>query len=134
MTSDTERRRAPRTLVEMPVTLALGDIADEVNVAAIVEDVSLSGVRCVTSHAIGVMTQVGLTLVLPPDPAGDTSLGQTTIACRGAVVRSLVLADSNDADAAAGAGDGGVRYATAIFFTNMAESDRVALQEFLQTV
>ena len=128
MTSETERRRAPRILVEMPVTLAVGEITERVSVPAVVEDVSLSGVRCVTARAIGVMTQVGLTLVLPADPGGDTSLGSTTIACRGAVVRSIEIG----ANAEAGGGD--ARYQTAIFFTNMAESDRVALQEFLQTM
>ena len=76
-----------------------------------VADISLSGVRCHTDQEVDVMTQVGMQLVLP---------GARTIDCRGAVVRSRRL-------------DGGAEgYETAIFFTSMAERDRVELQQFLQ--
>jgi len=118
--SGTERRRTPRSPVELPVTLAIGDASDEVTAPASVRDVSLSGVRCVTARPVGVMTQVGLTLVLPGAGPG------TSIACRGAVVRSDRVTASTDGD--------DEQYETAIFFTSMAESDRVALQEFLQTL
>jgi hypothetical protein len=119
MTSGTERRRSPRSLVEMPVTLAIGDTAEEISAPASVQDVSLSGVRCVTKHAVGIMTQVGLTLVIPNAGAGSS------IAARGAVVRSQRIGVTESDEAL---------YETAIFFTSMAENDRMALQEFLLTM
>ena len=68
---------------------------------------------------VAMMTQVGLTLVLPL-PGGANS-----IECRGAVVRSRPIEAADD---------GSDRFETAIFFTSMAETDRMALQEFLLTV
>jgi hypothetical protein len=122
VTTDTapreERRTSPRSRIAFPIELALPDAGDGAGprAAAQVCDLSLSGIRCVTARPIGVMTQVGLLLVLPD--------ADTAIDCRGAVVRSDRLDD----------GDGDGRYETAIFFTSMAEPDRVELQEFLQTV
>lgn len=115
-----ERRRAPRARVAFPIELALPAPAQEGEAAtsrahAEVCDLSLSGICCVTGRPIGVMTQLGLLLVLPG--------ADTAIDCRGAVVRSRKLGDEA----------GSARYETAIFFTSMAESDRMELQEFLQT-
>ncbi len=142
MTSGTERRRAPRSFVALPVTLAIGDPSDTATAPARVQDVSLSGVRCITTRPIGVMTQVGLTLVIPGAPGAELSGtgADASISCRGAVVRSRKLdaapsesdppgSDGPEPDAAAV-----VRYETAIFFTSMADADRVALQEFLLTL
>jgi hypothetical protein len=95
------------------VQLALpGSVTD-----ARVNDISVSGVRCVTDREFPIMTQVGLVLMLPA-ATGDPR----RITCQGAVVRS---------DAGRTVGDG-AEYDTAIFFTSMGDSDRAELGDFVE--
>lgn len=113
MTTGMERRGHPRVRAELPIQLtAEGGAAD-----ASIQDISLSGVCCFTSRAIPVMTQVRLTIVLP-DRLGDPH----PISCSGAVVRS----------SRTGRGAGGSdRYETAIFFTELGESARNQLEDYM---
>ncbi len=133
-----ERRATPRSRVAFPIELSLPIEASQSSVslpgtspdaraAAQVCDLSLSGICCLTTRPIGVMTQVGLLLVLPE--------ADTAIDCHGAVVRSRKIGNrtsGGEPDEASGEEQGPL-YETAIFFTSMAEPDRIELQEFLQT-
>ncbi len=107
-----ERRRAPRARTDLPLTLSVPGKSAPARIC----DISLSGVCCTTDRPIGVMTQVGLVIMLPEHSR------KASIECRGAVVRSRKLAGERPANAA---------YETAIFFTSMSDDDRVELQQIL---
>ena len=113
MTTGTERRAHPRVRADLPIQLtAEGGAAD-----ASIRDISLSGVCCITDRAMPVMTQVRLTIVLP-DRVGEPR----PINCSGAVVRSARTARGPN---------GRERYETAIFFTELGESARNQLEDFV---
>lgn len=109
----TERRRQPRVAAEIELRCEQGGRSG----VARVRDISASGVRCVTDRAMPLMTQVGLILQVPGAGA------PREIVCRGAVVRSGPIG--------AASGPGG--FETAIFFTDVTESDRVWLEEFVSS-
>jgi hypothetical protein len=111
----TERRRAPRVAADIELRCEQGGRSG----VARVRDISASGVRCVTDSAMPLMTQVGLVLQIPGTGA------PREIVCRGAVVRSGPIGDG------ASRGTGG--FETAIFFTDVTESDRVWLEEFVSS-
>ena len=70
-----ERRKAPRTEVDVPIHLSpRGDA-----VPARLVNISTSGICCTFGEAIGEMTMVGITLELPGQPAAAE--------VKGAVVR-----------------------------------------------
>src|SRR5262245_58710832 len=108
----TERRRHARVPADIELRCEQGGRSG----VAHVRDISASGVRCVTDRAMPLMTQVGLILQIPG--AGTPR----EIVCRGAVVRSGPI---GGADGATGG------FETAIFFTDVTESDRVWLEEFV---
>lgn len=111
----TERRSNPRTPVDLDLQIALkGDL-----VRARVRDISTSGIRCVTECEVPIMTQVQMVILLPLGLGGTRSLS-----CSGAVVRS------EPPDVAATPDD---VFETAIFFTELRESDRAALETFIST-
>ena len=114
-----ERRQSPRRRARVPMQLgppgALGD--------AVVEDISLSGIRCVSGQALPVMSQVALELVL-----SVPTIGERSVSCQGVVVRTRA-ADATESDAGE---RGSPRYETAIFFTSMTDRDRLFLGDFLK--
>jgi hypothetical protein len=113
MTTGTERRGHPRVQAELPIQLtAEGGAAD-----ASIRDISLSGVCCLTDRAMPVMTQVRLTIVLP-----DRGGAPRPITCSGAVVRSRRTSRGPS---------GAERYETAIFFTELGESARNQLEDYV---
>jgi hypothetical protein len=107
-----ERRRSPRVAADLDLRLELSGKSG----LAHVRDISASGVRCHTSQAIPLMTEVGLVILLP------SGSGRREIVCRGAVVRSGPVAKP---------GTRGLSYETAIFFTEMQDEDRVRVGEFV---
>src|SRR5262245_16820096 len=111
----TERRRHARVAADIELRCEQGGRSG----VARVRDISASGVRCVTDRAMPLMTQVGLILQIPGASA------PREIVCRGAVVRSGPIGN------ASGQGTGG--FETAIFFTDVTESDRVWLEEFVSS-
>ncbi len=121
MQTANEKRKKPRASADLDMRF---DLAGQAGFARI-RDVSASGVRCVTDRALSLMTQVELVIVLPA-PAG-----RREILCRGAVVRCGPLGAS-----AQGATPGarGPTFETAIFFTQMRDTDRIDLEEFVSSV
>src|SRR5690348_10999722 len=107
-----ERRRSPRVAADLDLRVELGGKSG----LAHIRDISASGVRCRTSQAIPLMTEVGLVIVLPH------AAGPREVVCRGAVVRSGPVSDP---------GSRGLAYETAIFFTAMRDEDRVHVGEFV---
>ena len=95
-----------------------------------IRDLSSSGVRCATDRPLPVLSQVHLVLLLPAfgpvsstDPAGGAAARPRDVACRGAVVRC-----TRDGNRTAAPGN---VFDTAIFFTDMRETDRAAIEEFV---
>jgi len=115
MKHTTERRRHSRVAADIEVRCEHGGRSG----VARVRDISASGVRCVTDRAMPLMTQVGLVLQIPGAGA------PREIVCRGAVVRSGPIGSGSGGD------PGG--FDTAIFFTDVTESDRVWLEEFVSS-
>lgn len=111
----TERRRHARVAADIELRCEQGGRAG----MAHVRDISASGVRCLTDRALPLMTQVGLVLQLPGNGT------PREIVCRGAVVRSGPIG--------AGAAGGSLAFETAIFFTDVTESDRVWLEGFVSS-
>ncbi len=127
----TERRRTRRHRARLPVELRLPG-ASGAGGKAVVEDVSLSGVRCTTDHALPVMTQVGLVLVLPGSGGVEHHVN-----CQGVVVRCRPTGShstdaSVDPETVDGPPDGPGEHETAIFFTSMSDGDRLQLDDFLR--
>lgn len=110
----TERRRHARVAADIELRCDQGGRSG----VAHVRDISASGVRCVTDRAMPLMTQVGLVLQIPGAGA------PREIVCRGAVVRSGPIG---------GGASGSAEFETAIFFTDVTESDRVWLEEFVSS-
>lgn len=98
-----------------------------------IRDLSSSGVSCTTDRPLAVLSQVHLQLLLPAYPTGAASGAAAAsdgrpreVACRGAVVRCV-----RDGGRGAGPGDA---FETAIFFTDMRETDRAAIEEFVMAL
>ncbi len=115
MRASEERRRKPRAVVDLGVRFKL----DGQSGTARVRDISGSGVMCTTDRALPLMTQVALVLVLPGDH------GRREIVCSGAVVRS----GPSTRPAAARSSS----FDTAIFFTELLDSDRVEIEEYVSS-
>jgi hypothetical protein len=123
-----ERRKKPRTLADFDIRIGLlGESSP-----ARVRDISASGIRCIVDRPLKPMTQVEIVLLLPAAadaPSSHADPGRE-IVCRGAVVRSGPVADVRAADGKA-ASERRKRFDTAIFFTDMKESDRDQVEEFV---
>ncbi len=118
MQTSTERRKKPRAKADLPLHVVMPGRA----LGARVLDVSTSGVRCLTDRQLPVMTQVELSIVVPV--AGRRVPGATRdIPCQGVVVRSRAADQESATDVAT--------YDTAIFFTDMRDSDRSELEDFV---
>jgi hypothetical protein len=115
MTHRTERRRARRARPQVDLRMTFPGIS----APADVRDVSSSGVCCTTDRPMPVLSQVHLLFLLP------SSVGPREVSCNGAVVRCVKDGRSR--------GPGPI-YETAIFFTNLRETDRAALEEFVTTL
>jgi hypothetical protein len=114
-----ENRKKPRAAADMDMRFELAGQAG----FARIRDISASGVRCVTDRALPLMTQVELVIVLPARG------GHREVVCRGAVVRSTAL---HAADAPK-PGRNAAGFETAIFFTQMRDSDRTEVEEFVSS-
>jgi hypothetical protein len=109
-----ERRRHPRARVALDVRIGVPGQA----APAQVQDLSASGVRCITERNLPLMSQVHLVLLVPD--AGQGAGMRREILARGAVVRSEPVRTP-----------GRTAFDTAIFFTQIEDSDRVEVQQFV---
>ena len=107
--NDIERRRAPRAQVKIPIQLTPRAESQ----AAILTNISESGICCEFTEAINEMTLLKIDLQLPGQPA--------TATVQGAVVRCDKLRDQTPPT-----------YEMGIFFTEMASETRLAIREFVQ--
>lgn len=105
----TERRRESRAKAPADLSIRLPGLRQ-----ASIRDISASGVCCTTDSALPLLSHVHLVLVLP------TPRGLREVPCDGAVVRSA----KED-------GRHGPSYETAIFFTEIRETDRAAIAEYV---
>jgi len=114
--STQERRRFPRTRLDLPLDLNLGEQA----IPSRIFDISTSGIRFRTPEALPLMSRVQLAI----------ELGQGTgapLALSGVVVRSDETPDdSGDTDPEGG------RYETAIFFDDLTDKMHRQLSKFLE--
>lgn len=101
-----ERRLHPRYTAPGRIELAVGD-----GEAAVLKDISLSGVACVSPKAFEEMTVLDVRMSLPVDDE------QVEFQAGGAVVRSEARPDGG--------------HLVAIFFTHMDEGSRQQLERFL---
>jgi len=103
-----ERRLHPRYSVETPIEILGGRHGP-----ALLKDVSVSGLSCLSPQAFEEMSVLEVNMTLPhPD-------GPRPFHCGGAVVRCDVEPDG--------------RHLVAIFFTQMDEANLRTLQDFLAT-
>ena len=118
-----ERRRRPRVAADLDMKLDLpGHRA-----TARLRDISTSGVRCLTDRPMPVMTQVRLVLVIPLPASRDGR----EIVCGGAVVRSAPAPSAGTPAHRGESGGGLAAFDTAIFFTDMNETDRADVEAFV---
>jgi len=110
--SSTERRRTPRTASRL--SMVLSDQTREM--ATRTENISASGANCVLTKCLPLMTKLEIRLELPLKPRAKR------ITCRGVVVRVNPPTPSPKQ----------ATYQTAIFFHDVSERDRSALDAFIQ--
>ena len=109
-TPDLERRRAPRATVSIPLHLSPRGDAE----AATLVNISASGLCCRFSEAVAEMTLVGIGVELP----GQGSISEL----QGAVVRCDKIRGINPPT-----------YEIGIFFTEMTDATRRAIQNFVES-
>ena len=105
---NTERRRAPRATVDIPLHLSPRENAEPAKLI----NISASGICCQFSEAISEMTLVGIGLELP----GIDGIAEV----QGAVVRCDKVRGINPPT-----------YELGIFFTAMSNETRAAIQDFV---
>ena len=110
-----DRRKSLRANADLAMRL---DVTGHAGFAR-VRDICGAGVRCVTERALAPMTRVELVIALPD------GVRTREIVCGGVVVRSGPASDGSDRNGAA---------ETAIFFTEIADQDRVQVEEFVSTI
>lgn len=112
MTTQAERRRTHRVRPAAEIRMLLPGLATP----ASVRDVSASGVRCTTERPIPVLSQVHLRLLIPAGAA------TRELNCNGAVVRCVRNGAARQPTES---------FDTAIFFTDLRETDRAALEDYV---
>ncbi len=110
--SSPERRSAPRLSSRLPIVLS----EDSREVVTHTENISASGANCVLTKCLPLMTKLEIRLELPLKPRAKR------ITCRGVVVRVNPPTPSPKQ----------ATYQTAIFFHDVSERDRSALDAFIQ--
>lgn len=105
-----ERRKCPRTDVDIPIRLSPREGAHPARLV----NISTSGICCTYGEAISEMTMVGITLELPGQPK--------CAEVKGAVVRCAKLRDQTPAT-----------YELGIFFTEMDPESRRAIAGFVES-
>lgn len=106
MSAATERRRAPRALADFPIQLSPEQGATE----ARLKDLSTIGLCCTTPQEVPELSQVGIALQLPN--------GHEQHQVIGAVVRCE-------------AEEEGDNYEVAVYFTEIGEDTKAALEAFV---
>ena len=115
--STQERRKFPRTRLDLPLDLNLGEKA----IPSRIYDISTSGIRFRTPASLPLMSRVQLAIEL--------GLGSDSpLALSGVVVRSDETPDDlGDPNPAGG------KYETAIFFDDLTDQDHRQLAQFLSS-
>lgn len=108
-----EHRRHPRAPADLPLHI-------DADTSCRVQDISASGVRCVSQTHVTPMTVVGLRLQIPATVNGEETWVE--VACQGVVVRSRPLLD----DASGG-------YEVAIFFQGITGRDETAIASYVES-
>ena len=107
-----ERRRHPR--VTERVALAISEAGQALQ--AETKNLSVSGAYCTMDRFLAPMTKLALQLELPNGPR------RATIRCSGVVVRvEPIIAEADRG-----------RFNTAIFFTDLSDRDRSAIERFVR--
>ena len=111
-----ERRANPR----FPAVFSIEGPSDENGVVARMEarDLSLGGVRCVSSTDFQEMTRLGVTLHLPEDESGAVN----AIDVEAVVVRRQEIPSATQSDP---------RFELALFFTAVDDAAKVRLSRYL---
>ena len=86
--------------------------------SAVVRDISLSGVRCITQEPLKPMALVALRLVLPSGRPGEDAWDE--VPCEGIVVRCHVLESGEES-----------RYESAILFKDLGPRERETIATFV---
>lgn len=113
MSETTEHRRHPRAPADFTLRL-------DADASCRVQDISASGIRCVTRTHLSPMTVVGLRLEIPVLINGQDSWVE--VSCKGVVVRSRPLQE----DAAEG-------YEVAIFFQGLTGREETAIASYVES-
>ncbi|MEN8149859.1 MAG: PilZ domain-containing protein [Planctomycetota bacterium] len=113
MSETTEHRRHPRAPADFSLLL-------DADNSCRVQDISASGVRCVTHTHLSPMTVVGLRLEIPVHMNGEDSWAE--VSCKGVVVRSRPLQE-----------DAGEGYEVAIFFQGLADREETAIASYVES-
>ena len=115
--STQERRKFPRTRLDLPLDLNLGDKA----IPSRIYDISTSGIRFRTPASLPLMSRVQLAIEL--------GLGSDSpLALSGVVVRSAEFPDDSGNPEPAGG-----KFETAIFFDDLTDQEHRALAQFLSS-
>jgi len=109
----TEHRRHPRAPADFPLKL-------DADSSCKVQDISASGVRCITRTHLSPMTVVGLRLEIPVHMNGEDSWAE--VSCKGVVVRCRPLQE-----------DAQTRYEVAIFFQGLTGREETAIASFVES-
>ena len=115
--STQERRKFPRTRLDLPLDLNLG----EQEIPSRIYDISTSGIRFRTPASLPLMSRVQLAIEL--SQGADAPL-----ALSGVVVRSAELPDDSGNPEPAGG-----KYETAIFFDDLTDTMHRELTKFLES-
>ena len=113
MSKTTELRRHPRATADFPLKM-------DADTSCRVQDISASGIRCVTRTHLSPMTVVGLRLEIPVHINGEDSWAE--VSCKGVVVRSRPLQQ-----------DAGTGYEVAIFFQGLTGREETAIASFVES-
>jgi hypothetical protein len=115
MQTRTERRQTARARTPDTLRMSLPGLSD-----ARVQNLSTAGVCCTTERPLPLLAVVQVTFLLPS--AGSTC----EVTCTGAVVRCVKSGPGDRAGAPA--------YESAIYFTEVDDADRTAIEEYVSSL
>ena len=111
MSDPKDRRQAPRASERVPLSITDGSVDLQVET----KDLSASGVCCVATQFIPLMTKVTLRLEVPHGAR------RANIRCTGVIVRTEPIGTPE-----------APRYNIAVFFTDLSDQDRGAISRFVR--
>jgi hypothetical protein len=112
-----DRRSSERVTFPSPLVLSLPEGSEP----AVLRNLSVAGISCTTARRYAELTQIRITLDLPPAKAGEEP--PLRLEVTGAVVRCRPLRH----------GTGRRRYEVALFFTDLGDHARVQLEKIVRS-